>query len=181
GGGLGRGCSSIPGGRGGLRPWRGSQPARRSGPHAARGSSARWRTPIPRAALRAGPPGARQPGSAAGPSGPCAGGRRSRRSPPAWPGTPPGHSLPGPLTEFGLVDPVLVGVALGVDLHVAQPLLGMGAGDLQARHAIDHVYREAEAVDLVLNGEIEWRVDVAPLLVAADVQVPVVGAPVGQP
>src|SRR5262245_31607482 len=92
-----------------------------------------------------------------------------------------GTSLaPGPLIGFRLVDTVLVGVALAVDLHVAQLLLDVRARDPQARDAIDDVDGETEAVDLVANGEIERRVDVALLFVAAHVQVLVIGAPVGQ-
>src|SRR6266581_3530400 len=88
---------------------------------------------------------------------------------------------PRPLIDLGLVDPVFVGVALAVDLHVAQLLLDVRAGDPQALHPIDDVDREAEPVDLVTNGQIERRVDVALLFVAAYVQVLVIGAPVGQP
>src|SRR6266511_3237563 len=69
-------------------------------------------------------------------------------------------SRPCPLIGLGLVDTVLVGVALAVDLHVAQLLLDVRAGHVQARDPIDDVDREAEAVDLVADGQIERRVDV---------------------
>src|SRR2546425_3144144 len=96
-------------------------------------------------------------------------------------GSPFNLVRPRPLIDFGLVDSVFVGVVLAVDLHVAQLLLDVRAGDPQALHPIDDVDREAEPVDLVTNGQIERRVDVALLFVAAYVQVLVIGAPVGQP
>src|SRR4029450_603472 len=107
----------------------------------------------------------------------------SRPSEPRPPGTrqEAPRSWPRPLIALRLVNSVLVGIALAVDLHVAQLLLDMRAGDPQARYPIDDVDRETEAVDLVTNGQIERRVDVALLLVAAHVQVLVIGAPVGQP
>ena len=87
---------------------------------------------------------------------------------------------PLPLIDLGFVDAVLVGVTLAFDLHVAQLLLGMSAGHVQRRHAVDHVHRQAEAVDLILDGQVKRRVDVALLLVAAHMQVPVVRAPVSK-
>ena len=47
-------------------------------------------------------------------------------------------------------------------------------------HPVDHVDREIEPVDLVADGELQRRVDIALFLVAADVEVAVVGAPVGK-
>ena len=47
-------------------------------------------------------------------------------------------------------------------------------------HAVDDVDGEVEAVDLVEDGELERRVDVALLLVAAHVDVVVVLAAVGE-
>ena len=55
-----------------------------------------------------------------------------------------------------------------------QPLLGVGGGGLQAGDAVDDVDGEIEAVDLVEDGELERRVDVALFLVAAHVEVVVV-------
>ena len=75
---------------------------------------------------------------------------------------------------------MLVGVVLAFDLHVAQYFFGVGARHLQRRDPIDHVDRQAEAIDLVLNGQIERRVDVSFFLVAAHVQVLVIGTPIGQ-
>ena len=87
---------------------------------------------------------------------------------------------PPPVTRFGLVDAVFVGVVAAVDLHVAQFFLHVGAGHLQARHAVDDVDGETETVDLVFDGQFQRRVDIALFLVAAYVQIPVVGAAVGE-
>src|SRR5262249_31991971 len=103
------------------------------------------------------------------------GGRRPRR------GSPDVALWPGPLIDLGLVHTELVGVVLAVDLHVAQLLLDVGAAYLKTRHPIDDVDGDAEAVDLVLDGQIERRVDVALLFVAAHVHVSVIGTAVGQP
>ena len=62
---------------------------------------------------------------------------------------------PGPLIDFGLVHSVLVRVVLTVDLCVTHLLLDVRAGHPEARDPIDDVAGEAEAVDLVENGEIE--------------------------
>ena len=59
-------------------------------------------------------------------------------------------------------------------------LLDVRAGHLQCRNAVDHVDGQAEAVDLVLDRQFQRRVDAAFFLVAAHVEVLVVGAAVGQ-
>src|SRR5437667_8203594 len=87
---------------------------------------------------------------------------------------------PGPLVDLRLVDPVLIGVLLALDLRVAQLLLGVGPHPLQGRHPIDDVDGQAEAVDLVLDGQVERGVDVALLLVAPHVEILVVRGSIGQ-
>ena len=59
-------------------------------------------------------------------------------------------------------------------------LLDVRGGGLQAGHAVDHVDGEVEAVDLIEDRELERRVDVALLLVAAHVDVVVVVAAIGE-
>ncbi len=54
---------------------------------------------------------------------------------------------PRPLVDLGLIDAVLVGVVLAVDLHIAQLFLGVRPGHLQGGHAVDDVDRQTEAVD----------------------------------
>src|SRR6516225_2262763 len=78
-----------------------------------------------------------------------------------------------------------VGVIFTRDLLVEQGLASARPGDAETRHAVDRVDSQAKAVGLVLNGELQRRVDVALLLVAPYVNVvlmrPVVGEPVDQP
>ena len=50
-------------------------------------------------------------------------------------------------------------------------LPGRGRPTTKARHTINRIDRQAEAVDLILNGQFQRRVDVALLLVAADVDI----------
>src|SRR5687768_6287139 len=65
-----------------------------------------------------------------------------------------------------------------------QPLACEGAYLLrirrQARHPCDHVLDQVESVEVVEYRHVEWRRGRAFLLVAADMQVAVVGAPVSQ-
>ena len=51
---------------------------------------------------------------------------------------------------------------------------------LQARHAIDHVARQVEAVQVVQHGHVERRGGGAFFFVSAHVQIVVIGAPIGQ-
>src|SRR5208337_3892998 len=88
---------------------------------------------------------------------------------------------PGPPIHLRLVYAVLVCVGLAFELQGAQLFLRVSAGYAQGRHPIDHVHRNGEAINLVPNGQVEWSVDIAVLLVAADVQVLVIGAPVSEP
>ena len=88
---------------------------------------------------------------------------------------------PLPLVDLGLVDSILVSVFLTIKLHVAQFLLCMRASHLQARYAIYDVDGQAEAINLVPNGQVERSIDIAFFFVTPYVQVPVVGAPVCQP
>ena len=86
---------------------------------------------------------------------------------------------PNPLIVLRLVDVVLEGVVACLDLHVAELLLDVAPGYLEARDPVDDVDGKAETVDLVLDCELQRGVDVAALLVAAHLEVVVVGAPVG--
>ena len=91
-------------------------------------------------------------------------------------------SLEGPLPAGDLlaVDSVFVGVVDALDDLVLEPLFEVSGGGLQPGDSVDDVDGEIEAVDLVEDGQLEWRVDVALLLVAADVDVAVVLAAVGE-
>ncbi len=57
----------------------------------------------------------------------------------------------------------------------------MGGRSRQAGNPVDDIDGQVEAVDLVSHGQFKRGVDVAVLLVAPHVEVPVVRAPVGEP
>src|SRR5262245_43589833 len=90
----------------------------------------------------------------------------SRRARADFPGplSTPRSVRPLPVPEFGLVDAVLVGIVLAVDLEVAKLLLRMCSAGLELRHAINHVHGQREPVDLILDGKLERRVNVPLLL-----------------
>src|SRR5271169_3713305 len=95
----------------------------------------------------------------------------------------PSYLLIGPAPPRNVrgVDAMLVCVPAAGDLPIPEFLLGMHANGLKFGNAVDGVNRKTEAVGLVVDRELHWRIDVAFFLVAAHVQVLVVGAPVGQP
>ena len=72
-------------------------------------------------------------------------------------------------------------MVLANDLLVAQILTNTGSCDVETGHPVDGVNGQAEAVRLVANGKLERRVDVAPLLVSADMDVVLVGPAVSEP
>jgi len=93
----------------------------------------------------------------------------------------PSRSLerPLPICDVQCIHAELVGVVFTRDLLVEQGLASARPGDAETRHPINRVDSKAEAVGLVSNSELQRRVDVALLLVAAHVNVvlmrPVVG------
>ena len=88
---------------------------------------------------------------------------------------------PSPVDDFGLVDAVLVGVVAAVELLVQQRLARMRAAHLQRRDTVDRVDRQRKPIHLVLNGESIGVLMLPLLLVAAHMQVVVIGAAIGQP
>ena len=66
------------------------------------------------------------------------------------------------------------------DLLVEKLLARVGADEAESRDTVDGVYRQAEAIDLIRYRQLQRRVDVAFLLVAADVEVPVISAAIRQ-
>ena len=67
-----------------------------------------------------------------------------------------------------------------VDDLAFEPFLDVGADGREAWDAIDDVDGDIEAIDLIEDGEFEGRVDVALFFVAADVNVVVISAAVGE-
>ena len=50
----------------------------------------------------------------------------------------------------------------------------------EARHAVNNINGQTEAVDLIPNGQFQWRINVAPLSVPMNVKVLVVGSAIGE-
>src|SRR5262249_59666400 len=77
---------------------------------------------------------------------------------------------PGPVDDLRTVDAVLVCVTQVVEDGVLHLLLQMCPLRAELRHPIDDVDDQVEPRDLVEHRELQRRVDVASLLVAADVE-----------
>lgn len=75
---------------------------------------------------------------------------------------------------------MLKGILTAGNLLVLQHFLDMGTRHLESGHAIDHVNRDAKAIDLVGHRQIQRRVDVAFFFVATHMDVVMVGPPVGE-
>lgn len=88
---------------------------------------------------------------------------------------------PSPPGNIGFVRPVFVGVVPAPYLFVLEFLHGMAADALKLRHTSDRIHGQTEAINFVLDGQFQRRINVALLLVAADVQVLMVCAAVRQP
>jgi len=88
---------------------------------------------------------------------------------------------PLPICDFWSIQAELIGVVLAVDLLVARVLTNAGSCDLETGHPVDRVNGQAEAVRLVANGKLQRRVDVALLLVSADMDVVLVGPAISEP
>src|SRR5262249_52043801 len=72
---------------------------------------------------------------------------------------------PAPVACLRQVDAVLVSIITTGDLHVAELLPRVRPDGAQPGHTVDHADRQREAVELVLDGQLQGRVDVPPLLV----------------
>ena len=88
---------------------------------------------------------------------------------------------PFPVKNSWHVDTLLVCVVEAIELLVPEVLLGMGTRNLELGNAINDIDCDAEPIDLVVNRKLQWRVDVALLLVTAHMQIVMVVAPVGEP
>lgn len=87
---------------------------------------------------------------------------------------------PRPVCGLGHIDAVLMSVIAAGDLLVQESLLGVTTYFLQLGNTIHDIHRQAEAVDVVVNRKFQRRVNAALFLITADVDVVVVGAPVGK-
>ena len=88
---------------------------------------------------------------------------------------------PFPVADFRHVFAVFIDVLLVLDQLVLELLLQVDALVAGLRQAVDGVHHEMEAVQIVQHRHVEGCGDGALFLVAADVDVVVVSAAVGQP
>ena len=88
---------------------------------------------------------------------------------------------PAPLDYVRSIGAVFVGVLAAGYLHVPELFLCVGAGSLEPGYAVYGVDSQGEAVYLIFDSQFERGVDVAALLIAAHVQVPVVCSVVAKP
>src|SRR5437879_5499053 len=94
-----------------------------------------------------------------------------------------GHILigPFPIRDIGSIDTEPIGVLFTRDALVNQLFPHAGTSDAEAWHPVDGVYRNAEAIGLITDGEFQRRVDIALFLISTDVDVVLAGSAVGQP
>ena len=85
-----------------------------------------------------------------------------------------------PITNFGQVFPVLADIFPVHDQLVPKLLLQRGTLAAGLRQTVDRVHDEMKAVQVVQHRHVKGRRDSAFLLVAADMDVAVVGSAVGQ-
>src|SRR5262245_25975546 len=87
----------------------------------------------------------------------------------------PDLKWPLPIRGVGPVDAELVGVLCARDLLVEQCLPNAGTCDTETGYPVNSIHGQGEAVGLIANGELQRRVDVALLFVAAHVNVVLTG------
>ena len=92
-----------------------------------------------------------------------------------------GHLVrPLPRLNVGVIDAMLVSIIPALNLEIAEFLFCVSSDSLQLWNAVNRINGQAEAIDLVLDGQIERRVDVSFFLVAANVHVVMVRTPISQ-
>src|SRR5271163_227289 len=79
-----------------------------------------------------------------------------------------------PSGDLRAVDAVLVRMGPASDLRVTEPLFRVAADPLQFWDAVDGPDRQGEAIDLVVHRQLHRCVDIAFLLVTANMDVSVV-------
>jgi hypothetical protein len=86
---------------------------------------------------------------------------------------------PLPIPNFRHIFAVFINVLLMLDELVLELLLQIYALVARLRQAVDGVHYKMKAVQLIQHRHVEWRGNGALFLVAADVDIVVVGATVG--
>lgn len=87
---------------------------------------------------------------------------------------------PFPVSHFGQVLPVFADVLPVLDQFVLQLLLEVDSFSAGLRQPIDHIHHEMEPIQLVQDRHVEGRRNRALFLVAADMDVVVIRAPISQ-
>ena len=75
------------------------------------------------------------------------------------------------MANFFLVNALRMGVVDALDDLILQPFFDMCAAGMKARDAVDYIDRQVKAIDLIENGELEWSVNVALLLISTHMEV----------
>src|SRR3954451_3642657 len=87
---------------------------------------------------------------------------------------------PDPVTELLTIGAVLMSISQVPDNFVLHLFFQVGGPVRQSRHAIDDIDDKGKAVGLIKNCQLQWRIDVALLLVTPNMQVFVVLEAIGQ-
>ena len=85
---------------------------------------------------------------------------------------------PLPARNIGPVGTVLVRVVLTSDLFIEKFRQGGAADPLQSRDVLDHIHGQCEAIDFILDRQLQRSVDIAVFLVTMDVEVVMICAAV---
>src|SRR5262245_8417361 len=87
---------------------------------------------------------------------------------------------PLPVSDIRPIDAELISVIFARDLLVKQSVPNTGAFDTETGHPINSIDRQAETIGLIADGELQRRVDVALLLIASHVDVPLRRSAIGE-
>ena len=87
---------------------------------------------------------------------------------------------PFPAEDKGMVLTAVGDVAAMFHEHVADTLFGVGGTRSQLREAVNDILNEVETVHLVQHNHVEGRGGGALLFITANVNIPVIRAPVSQ-
>jgi hypothetical protein len=85
-----------------------------------------------------------------------------------------------PVRDFRFIDAMLVGILTTIDLLIAKGFLRMSADIMEFWNAVNHIDRKAKAINLIINGKFQGRIDIALFFVAAHMQISVIGATIGE-
>src|SRR5262249_892975 len=88
---------------------------------------------------------------------------------------------PHPLRRFRLINAILMRVIPALDLLIQESLLRVPSDSRESGDGVHNIHRQAEAVDVVVDRQLQRRVDTAFLFVSPHVNVAVIRAPVGEP